>query len=553
VRSDRASGQAESGGEPVAPVERARLSPNSTFPVVAALEALDGWMREPTLERRVWLGDALAAIVRAAGAVGAYLEFDAPPLPAFSVGFGTLSSPPGDTRRPGIGRFPLAVDDGRLEVGTLWLDTAAADGGLAARALELALDAAWARAVVRGTAQRLEALDAATRAIAGVLDIERVLQLIVDRVRDLVGARYAALGIVDEVGRMERFITSGVTPAQREAIGDLPRGHGLLGLIIREARSFRIADIGAHEASSGFPANHPPMTSFLGVPVTTKGAPIGNLYLTDKDGSIEFSEADQRLVEMFALHAGIAIENARLHDQVQRLAVVEERERIGQDLHDGIIQGIYAIALSLEDVPDLMQDDPADASARVDRAIDGLNLTIRDIRNFILGLHTELVGGGNLVVGLAALAHEFRLNTVIEIDVELEKAGAAATNLPIESRVQLLQIARETLSNAARHSRATRARLELAADGDWLTLRIEDNGVGFDPAAGRDAHHLGLVNVRARTAAMGGALIVDSRPGDGASIIVRLPLAQHAAGGSTEGPHDTPPDATGRSRENRRP
>ena len=155
---------------------------------------------------------------------------------------------------------------------------------------------------------------------------------------------------------------------------------GLLGLIIREGRSFRIPDLASDPRRYGFPPNHPEMHSFLGVPITVKGRPLGDLYLTNKRGAVEFSRADQELVEMFALHAGIAIENARLHEQVQRLAVVTERERIGQDLHDGIIQRIYAVALSLEDVPELMVAEAGEASARIERAIEGLNQTIRDMQ-----------------------------------------------------------------------------------------------------------------------------------------------------------------------------
>ena len=193
-----------------------------------------------------------------------------------------------------------------------------------------------------GLAERLAALDAASRAVAAELDIDRVLTVIVERVQELVGARYAALGIADGAGRMERFITTGITPEERAAIGPVPEGHGLLGLLIMEGRSIRADDISKHPASVGFPPNHPPMTSFLGVPVRVKGESVGNLYLTDKAHGEPFTEDDERLVEMFAVHAGIAIENARLHDQVQRFAIVEERERIGKDLHDGIIQAIYA-------------------------------------------------------------------------------------------------------------------------------------------------------------------------------------------------------------------
>ena len=189
-------------------------------------------------------------------------------------------------------------------------------------------------------ADAVEALDDATRAIAEVLDLEDVLQLIVDRVRTLVDARYAALGMADPSGRIERFLTTGISAEQRAAIGPLPEGHGLLGVIIREGRSLRIPDIAAHPDAHGFPPNHPPMTSLLGVPITVHGRTVGDLYLTDKRGAPAFSEADQRIVELFARHAGIAIENARLHDRLAALRVVAERERIGRDLHDGVIQGL---------------------------------------------------------------------------------------------------------------------------------------------------------------------------------------------------------------------
>src|SRR5918994_5760566 len=212
----------------------------------------------------------------------------------------------------------------------------------------------------------LQALDAAVRGISGVLDVEQVLQLIVDRVRELVAAQYAALGIVDEAGQITEFITSGITAEQRRAIGDLPRGRGLLGLIIRENRTYRIPTIAAHPESYGFPPNHPPMESFLGVPVTFKGEVVGRLYLTNKQDAPEFSARDQALLETFALHAGIAIENARLLGQVQRLAVVDERDRISRDLHDSVIQMIYAVTLSLDDVPELVRASPDEAGKRVD-------------------------------------------------------------------------------------------------------------------------------------------------------------------------------------------
>ena len=156
-----------------------------------------------------------------------------------------------------------------------------------------------------------DALDAAVRGIAALASVDDVLQLIVDRVRPLVGAQYAALGIVDADGRIERFITSGMDDETRERIGALPEGRGLLGLIIRENRSFLVPDINTDARRSGFPPNHPPMGSFLGVPITIRGISLGRLYMTNKIGADEFSEEDRSLVETFALHAGIAMENAR--------------------------------------------------------------------------------------------------------------------------------------------------------------------------------------------------------------------------------------------------
>jgi len=373
-------------------------------------------------------------------------------------------------------------------------------------------------------AAALQALDDATRAIAGVLDLDAVLQLIVDRVCELAGARYAALGIVDRFGGIERFLTVGVTPEERARIGAPPRGLGLLGLIIREGRSYRIADIRAHPDSFGFPQNHPPMRSFLGVPVTVQGRAIGNLYLTDKKGGGAFSAADEQLVELFARHAAIAIENARLHEQVQRLAVVEERDRIGQELHDGIIQTLYAVTLSLEDVVDVMAEDPAEATVRIDRAIDAVHASIRDIRTYVFGLRPHLLERTDLVGGLAALSEEFRLTTMIDVEVDLDEAVELSGALSDGMRAQLLQIAREALSNTARHASASRATVGLALEDDELRMWVTDTGRGFDPDEVRSRDHQGLINMRDRALSMGGRLEIDSGPGRGTRIIVHVPL-----------------------------
>jgi signal transduction histidine kinase len=381
----------------------------------------------------------------------------------------------------------------------------------------------------RDTADLFDAVDAATRAVASVLSVDEVLQVIVDQVRPLVGAQYAALGIVDSRGVIERFITSGLSDEVRARIGPLPRGHGFLGLIIRENSSFRIPDINSDARRYGFPPHHPPMTSFLGVPVTVKGRSVGNLYLTNKHDAVEFTEADQGIVESFARHAAIAIENARLHEQVHRLAIVDERERIGKDLHDGIIQSIYAVGLSLEDVPELIAEDPDEVVQRVERAIETLHLTIRDIRNFILGLRPELLGGTTLAGGLAALVEDFRHNSIVDLELEV---GAVRMEPPEAVTIHVLGIVNEALSNVARHSGASRAWIDVVGDERGLTVAVRDNGRGFDPAAGAALGHQGLRNMRSRAAGIGGIMEIRSAPEDGTEIRVRLEMDGTAAGGA---------------------
>ena len=381
--------------------------------------------------------------------------------------------------------------------------------------------------------QVYDALDKAMRAIAGLKSVDEVLQIIVDQVRPLVGARYAALGIVDSRGVIERFITSGIDRATRARIGPLPRGHGFLGLIIRENRSFRIPDIALDPRRYGFPPNHPPMHGFLGVPVSVRGRSVGNLYLTDKADGREFSQADQDLVETFARHAAIAIDNARLHEQVQRLAVVDERERISKDLHDGIIQSIYAVGLSLEDVPELMEEDPSEVVRRVERAIDSLHLTIRDIRNFIFGLRPELLSGMTLTGGLAAIVEEFRHNSMIDVELQVGELQHEPTP---DSTAHLLGIVNEALSNIARHSGASRALVVSTDDGDnsGHRLSVTDNGRGFDPSVAASLGHQGLVNMRSRAAGIGATIHIDS---GNAGTTVRVVLPHVGNAGTPERAH----------------
>ncbi|MDA8236335.1 MAG: GAF domain-containing sensor histidine kinase [Chloroflexi bacterium] len=499
--------------------------------MVDALAALEAWSASPTGPRRL-LAAGLERLARACGATGAHLEASVAPSVVVGAGWGTLARRPGRARRAEVVEVALRAgagldpgSSGGEVVGTLWLDGPREAPELAGRVMELALAGARGRAAAAGATLRLDGLDEAIRAMAGVLSVDRVLQVIVDRVRALTGARYAALGISDPAGVIEQFMTSGISRVERARIGAPPRGHGILGVIIRENRTIRLPDLMVDPRAVGFPPNHPEMHPFLGVPVVVRGRTIGNLYLTEKDGG--FTAEDERIVESFARHAAIAMENARLHEQVQRLAIVEERERIGKDLHDSVIQAIYAVGLSLNDVPEIMDDDPDEARRRVERAIDSLDQTIRDIRNFIFGLRPALVDGADVVEGLAALADEFRVNTMIDVELRAGPTVSAPVIGP-DRTAEILSIAREALSNIARHARATRAELVVEPDPAiaGLEVVIADNGTGFDPAAPRGLGHQGLRNMRTRAVSIGATLVIDSRPGAGTRIIVHVPGAR---------------------------
>lgn len=478
------------------------------------LEAIDRWQGDPSPDRVDDLGVALRAVADALGLTVGRLRVRVPPLAELDLDLGGGTSGaelalrlPGETQPAGFARIG---GDGEQAASL-------------AHAIELGLLAARDRARADRARAQLQAMDQAVRGIGGVLDIGTVLQLITDRVRDLVQAQYAAIGIVDAEGAIERFITSGITQEARERIGELPHGRGLLGLIIRENHTYRIPDISTHPERYGFPPNHPDMHSFLGMPIAARGEVVGRLYLTNKLGAEEFSEDDQALVEMFALHAGIAIENARLHDQVRRLAIVDERDRISRDLHDSVIQAIYAQTLVLDDVPELVADDPAEAARRVDGAVDALNAVIGDIRNFIFGLRPVLAEAGTLRDGLEHLATELHRSAAVSVDVSSSVADEELARLPMEIVAELLAVTREGLTNTARHAAAAHASVELDTTDEGLRLTLTDDGRGFDARVAAERGHHGMANMRARTEALGGSFFVASNPNAGTRIIITVP------------------------------
>jgi signal transduction histidine kinase len=544
---------------------------------------------------------------------------------------------------------------------------------------------------------QLLALREAVLTIAADLSLEDTLRRIVTAAAKLAHARYAALGVPDEAGELlAEFVYVGISPDAAARISHLPRGHGLLGVILQEGQSLRLKDLKDHPRSVGFPANHPPMTSFLGVPVIAKGRSVGNLYLTDKLDAEEFSEADRALIELLASHAasaitnarlyqatlkhgqeleernrqlaalnavaaaisqyldlyqvmtealdqvltmsqaevaeifllhqgsgdmvlalhrgsfkeafqsvrrfrrgegfpgrvavtgqplvstdlsrdlrplreavveagfrayaciplvaknsvvgtlglatrdahvfdpahlnlltnigqqiGVAVENAQLYKQVAQLAVLEERQRIGMDLHDGVIQSIYAVGLTLEYIAGQLGDgDISGAGDRLKTAMDALNATIRDIRSYILDLRPRRFEGDDLIAGLERLLAEFKANTLMTVDFSADPEADRA--LTPDARLALFHIAQEALSNAAKHSRASRMEVRLLDRGQEISLSLKDNGRGFQPDQVERRVGHGLTNMQDRAVALGGEFHLNSPVGQGVEVSVRL-------------------------------
>lgn len=374
----------------------------------------------------------------------------------------------------------------------------------------------------RISSDALAALNQAALAVAGNLSLDKTLHEIVEAARQLAGARYAALGIPDGSGRIARFIHVGMAPDVTAAIDHLPQGLGLLGAILREGRTIRIPRISDDPRSVGFPPGHPPMEAFLGVPIKAGNEILGNLYLADKLEGTEFTRGDEDVIELLAAHAAIAITNARLYEQVGRTAIVEERSRIGMDLHDGVIQAIYAVGLTLESVRLLLREEEQEEPVRlIDGAIGGLNDAIRDIRNFILDLRPRRFEG-NLSEGLARLAREFQANTMVPVELDAPTDAIATVPQPVARA--LFFTAQEALANVARHARASRVEIHAERRDHAVTLSVVDDGVGFDVNSRIQSTGHGLANMRARAEERNGVFEVASRPGAGTTITMRLPV-----------------------------
>jgi len=369
--------------------------------------------------------------------------------------------------------------------------------------------------------ERLQALVEAMLLIDEDLDLSVVLRSIVRRATELVGARYGALGVLDpgHIGLSE-FVTVGVSDEVKDAIGALPEGKGILGVLIRDPRPLRLADLHEHEMSVGFPPGHPAMRSFLGVPVLVRGEVFGNLYLCEKETGGEFTEIDEDVVSALALAAGLAIDKARLYTRMRELTLSEERERIARNLHDTVIQRLFAVGLALQGVTRLLGR--PEAEDRLQLSIDDLDETIRQIRTTIFAIsRPSRVTGGGLRSEILDLTDEAAGR--LGLDVRVDFDGPIDSSVGIEIAEHLLVTLREAISNVVRHARASTVEVDVKVDESSLLLRVIDDGVGID-AATAAAGGRGLSNLAERAKLLGGSCQVSARARRGTELTWQVKL-----------------------------
>jgi two-component system sensor histidine kinase DevS len=545
--------------------------------------------------------------------------------------------------------------------------------------------------------ERLAALHRASLELVREISLETLLERIAQLACEQSAARYGAVGVLDEDGNLQHFITVGMSERERRKVAHPPRGQGLIGALMHSKEAIRVPNIAEDPRSAGFPPNHPVMTTFLGVPIRQGDQQLGQIYLTDKQDGAEFTLEDQQVIETLASYAAVAITNARLYtrllereqvltrrtenltlinelagtlasssdiDQIldkaltqvmdhlkvevgevflrqgdsrmlsmvqhrsqlisllfsktrftlgegmigmtaqsgqprlltlpttngndlhwsvdetdlrqiacfplsgrretlgvlcvatvreqpldeleiqfltaisawigtvienirlnlqqRRLAVMEERERIGMDLHDGVIQSIYAVGLTLEHARLLMKEDVEKATESINQAISDLNSTIRDIRAYILDLRPRQLHDDNLMQGIQRLVSEFRANTLV--DVSLQGPSDNLANLPDTQALALFHICQEALANVAKHARARHVEVSLWTTAERALLEVRDDGRGFDAARVRMTLGHGLSNMQTRARNVGGDVEISSEPGNGATVLAWVPL-----------------------------
>lgn len=357
-----------------------------------------------------------------------------------------------------------------------------------------------------------ELLDAAAQ-VSEQGELHGLLESLVEIAMGLTGARYGALGVVGAHGFLVDFIHRGVDSETAHQIGHLPLGLGVLGSITR-GDSVRTSDIGSHPDSAGWPDRHPPMTSFLGVPLRTRNEVFGNIYLADKPGG--FSDDDQETIETLSIIAGSAVANVRIHRRLREAAVAEDRARIARDVHDDIIQDLFAVGLSLQSLADALPDelDRDNVRTQVARVDD----CITSLRQFIFNLRQPSSHTRDLEIEIAELVEELAEPYSASVEVAVDAMGDVFGNDIADA---VLHIIKEATSNALRHSGSSLVRVLVTGGFNNMSVSVIDHGRGFD--VNQTQTGMGLANLQQRAGDVGGELAIKSS-GNGTTVTLVLPI-----------------------------
>jgi signal transduction histidine kinase len=366
----------------------------------------------------------------------------------------------------------------------------------------------------------LREVSAAVLAVAAHLSVRDVLQTILTSARRLLDARYAALGVPDEKGSFAEFLADGVSDEQWREIGPVPRQHGVLGVLLREAKPVRLLDIRAHPQFGWWPAAHPELTDFLGMPITDGEEILGELFLANKNTPGGFTADDEELLRLLATHAAIALVNARLYERSRELSIVQERNRIARELHDAVTQKLFSLRLTAQAAASLVHSDAARAAAELATVLRLAAEATEELRSILVGLRPPALAGDGLDLALRKQAE--LLDRVH--DTRVRFVGEPVPRLTEVREEAAYRIAQEALHNALRHAGAGHVEVRLACQDGAVALEVIDDGRGFDAdEAAQSARRLGLASMRERARAAGGKVTVSSRSGGGTTVRLEVP------------------------------
>ncbi|MFI7228559.1 GAF domain-containing protein [Nonomuraea angiospora] len=361
----------------------------------------------------------------------------------------------------------------------------------------------------------LQAVSSAVLAVTRHLSVREVLQVIVRSAQRLLDARYAALGVPDDEGSFGEFVAEGITDKQWDAIGPLPRQHGMLGAMLREGSPVRLPDLRKDPRFEWWPKAHPVMKDFLGVPIRDGDQVLGIIFLANKRTPGGFTQDDQELLTLFAAHAAIALTNARLYERGRELAMLEERNRVARELHDAVTQKLFSLRLTAQAASAMLDRAPEKAAAELERVQRLAGEALSELRAVIVELRPAELDRHGLAETLRK--HVRLLDRLHPSLVTFECVELPPVDPAVE--VAVLRVAQEALHNALRHAEATSVAVRLAFADGKLVLIVRDDGNGFEQAESRG---LGLVSMRDRAESVGGVMTVESAHGRGTTVCVEV-------------------------------